>query len=126
EQVRPRGRVNVPVKVSGLRSGEEAFVTVAAVDEGILQLTDFKSPDAVEYYFGKRRLGVNMRDDYGRLIRPERAALGALRQGGDALGGRGLAVVPVRSVALFSGVVKLTGGAATVPLDIPDFNGSLR
>jgi uncharacterized protein YfaS (alpha-2-macroglobulin family) len=126
DRVRPRGRVNVPVRVTGLRGGEEAFVTVAAVDEGILQLTDFKSPNAVEHYFGKRRLGVNMRDDYGRLIRPERAALGAIRQGGDALGGRGLAVVPIRSVALFSGVVRLTNGVATVPLDVPDFNGSLR
>jgi len=126
ERVRPRGRVNVPVRITGLRGGEEAFVTVAAVDEGILQLTDFKSPGAVEHYFGKRRLGVNMRDDYGRLIRPERAPLGAIRQGGDALGGRGLAVVPIRSVALFSGVVRLTGGVATVPLDVPDFNGSLR
>ena len=126
ERVRPRGRVTVPVKVTGLRRNEEAFVTVAAVDEGILQLTDFKSPDAVAHYFGKRRLGVNMRDDYGRLIRPERAPTGAIRQGGDALGGRGLAVVPIKSVALFSGVVKLSGGAATIALDIPDFNGALR
>ena len=127
ERVRPRTRTIVPVRVSGLRSGEDAFVTIAAVDQGILQLTDFQSPKPVEHYFGKRRLGVNMRDDYGRLIRPENAALGALRQGGDGMGGRGLAVVPIRSVALFSGIVRFSAnGSADVPINIPDFNGSLR
>ena len=53
----------------------KAYVTLAAVDEGILQLTDFKSPDPDTYYFGKRRLGVGMRDDYGRLIKAEKAPL---------------------------------------------------
>jgi uncharacterized protein YfaS (alpha-2-macroglobulin family) len=126
DKARPRGRIVVPISVGNL-GREEAYVTVAAVDEGILQLTDFKSPKPVDYYFGKRRLGVNMRDDYGRLIRPEKAPLGALTEGGDSFGGRGLAVVPTRTVALFSGIVKLgADGKANVPLDIPDFNGSLR
>lgn len=126
DKARPRTRVTVPVAVSNL-GREDAFVTIAAVDEGILQLTDFKSPKPVDYYFGKRRLGVNMRDDYGRLIRAEKAPLGALTQGGDSFGGRGLAVVPTRTVALFSGIVKLgAGGKANIPLDLPDFNGSLR
>ena len=126
DKARPRTRVTVPVTVGNL-GREEAYVTVAAVDEGILQLTDFKSPRPVDYYFGKRRLGVNMRDDYGRLIRPEKAPLGALTVGGDSFGGRGLAVVPTRTVALFSGIVKLgADGKANVSLDIPDFNGSLR
>jgi hypothetical protein len=126
DKARPRTRVTVPVTVGNL-GREEAFVTLAAVDEGILQLTEFKSPKPVDYYFGKRRLGVNMRDDYGRLIRPEKAPLGALIEGGDSFGGRGLAVVPTRTVALFSGIVKLgADGKANIPLDIPDFNGSLR
>ena len=126
EKIRPRQRVTLPVTIKGLGS-EEAFVTLAAVDEGILQLTDFKSPDPVSHYFGKRRLGVLMRDDYGRLIRAERGAVGAMREGGDGFGGRSLAVVPQRTVALFSGIVKLNAnGTANIALDIPDFNGSLR
>ena len=92
-----------------------------------MQLTEFKSPNPVGYYFGKRRLGVNMRDDYGRLIRAEKGAVGALEQGGDSFGGRSLAVVPTRTVALFSGIVKVgAGGVASIVLDVPDFNGSLR
>ncbi|HEY2446592.1 MAG TPA: alpha-2-macroglobulin, partial [Rhizomicrobium sp.] len=126
-KIAPRQRLSIPVIVSGLASGESAWLTLAAVDEGILQLTDFKSPDPVSYYFGKRRLGVGMHDDYGRLIKPEKAPVGSLREGGDNLGGRSLSVVPTRTVALFSGLVKLgAGGAAQIPLDIPDFNGELR
>ncbi|MFO1248568.1 MAG: alpha-2-macroglobulin [Alphaproteobacteria bacterium] len=125
-KILPRQKVTIPVSVQGAGS-DEAYVTLAAVDEGILQLTDFKSPDPVEYYFGKRRLGVLMRDDYGRLIRVEKGAVGAMEQGGDGFGGRGLAVVPQKTVALFSGLVKVgSGGVANITLDVPDFNGSLR
>jgi hypothetical protein len=117
----------VPVTIKGLDAGEDAYLTLAAVDEGILQLTDFKSPDPNTYYFGKRRLGVNMRDDYGRLIKPEKGAIGSMREGGDSFGGRPLSVVPTKTVALFSGIVKVgSGGVTQVPIDVPDFNGELR
>ncbi|HUO99325.1 MAG TPA: alpha-2-macroglobulin, partial [Rhizomicrobium sp.] len=123
----PRQKLIVPVQVRGLASGEDAFLTLAAVDEGILQLTDFKSPDPNGYYFGKRRLGVEMRDDYGRLIKAEKGAVGAMREGGDQFGGRSLAVVPIRTVSLFSGLVKVgANGLVNVPVDVPDFNGELR
>jgi uncharacterized protein YfaS (alpha-2-macroglobulin family) len=126
-KITPRQRVTIPVVVKGLAAGEDAYLTLAAVDEGILQLTDFKSPDPVGFYFGKRRLGVGMHDDYGRLIKADKGPVGSLREGGDNLGGRPLAVVPTRTVALFSGLVKVgAGGMAQVPLDIPDFNGELR
>jgi hypothetical protein len=127
QRITPRQRFTIPVSVKGLDSGDSAYLTLAAVDEGILQLTDFKSPDPNTFYFGKRQLGVGMHDDYGRLIKPEKAPVGSLRQGGDNFGGRPLAVVPQRTVALFSGLVKVgPNGTAQVPLDIPDFNGELR
>ena len=126
DKIRPRQKVTIPVTVKG--AGNDAvYVTLAAVDEGILQLTDFKSPDPAAYYFGKRRLGVLMRDDYARLIRVEKGAVGILEQGGDSFGGRSLAVVPQKTVALFSGIVKLGAvGVANIVVDVPDFNGSLR
>jgi uncharacterized protein YfaS (alpha-2-macroglobulin family) len=127
QKILPRQRLTIPVVVKGLSPGESGFLTLAAVDEGILQLTDFKSPDPVGYYFGKRRLGVEMRDDYGRLIKSEKAPIGALTQGGDNFGNRPLAVVPTKTVALFSGLVKVgTAGVTNVSLDVPDFNGELR
>jgi alpha-2-macroglobulin len=124
----PRQTVDVPVTVRGGDPGQPAYLTVAAVDEGILQLTDFTSPDPVRYFLGKRRLAMQVRDLYGRLIeaggRP-----GSLKVGGDAdsrhLDGSG--VRTVKTVALFSGPVALdASGQARIPLALPDFNGQLR
>jgi alpha-2-macroglobulin len=127
QKILPRQKLNIPVVVKGLARGEQAWLTLSAVDEGILQLTDFKSPDPNGYYFGKRRLGVEMRDDYGRLIKAEKGAVGPMREGGDMFGGRSLAVVPVKTVSLYSGLVKIGGnGMVNVPVDVPDFNGELR
>jgi uncharacterized protein YfaS (alpha-2-macroglobulin family) len=126
-KILPRQKLTIPVIVKNLSGGEDAFITLAAVDEGILQLTDYKSPDPNSYYFGKRRLGVEMRDDYGRLIKPEKGAVGPMREGGDMFGGRSLAVVPVKTVSLYSGLVKVgSGGVVNIPLEVPDFNGELR
>jgi uncharacterized protein YfaS (alpha-2-macroglobulin family) len=126
-KILPRQKLMIPVALKGLSGGEDAYVTLAAVDEGILQLTNFDSPNPDDFYFGKRQLGVGMRDDYGRLIKAEKGAVGAMREGGDNFGGRPLAVVPTKTVALFSGLVKVgPGGLANVPLDVPDFNGELR
>jgi uncharacterized protein YfaS (alpha-2-macroglobulin family) len=126
EKVTPRQRIEVPLRVANVR-GSEAFVTLAAVDEGILQLTRFKTPQPADYYFGKRALGIEVRDDYGRLLDAKADELGKIRVGGDAGDIGGLDVVPTRTVALFSGPVKLDDkGEAKVALDIPDFIGQLR
>ncbi len=125
--VRPRQRVNFPITVTGAPRGESVRVTLAAVDEGILQLTKFTSPDPTDHYYGRRALGVGIRDDYGRLLNPNLGAAATPRQGGDSLGGEGLTVVPTKTVALWSGLVKLDrAGKAMIPLDVPDFNGELR
>ncbi|MEL7487350.1 MAG: alpha-2-macroglobulin family protein, partial [Pseudomonadota bacterium] len=121
----PRQRVDIAVDIGGAQSGEPVRLTLAAVDEGILRLTKFASPDPVDYFYGKKRLGVSVRDDYGRMLN---ANLGApARFGGDQIGGEGLTVVPTQSVALFSGLVTPDeDGRAVVPVDLPDFNGELR
>ena len=64
----PETTQEVGLQVSGQAPGEAVFVTLSAVDEGVLQLTDYRSPDPLDHYFGQRRLGVGMRDLYGRLI----------------------------------------------------------
>ncbi|HEX9558861.1 MAG TPA: alpha-2-macroglobulin family protein, partial [Reyranella sp.] len=126
EKVTPRQRIEVPIKVANLQN-EEAFVTLAAVDEGILQLTRFRLPNPADYYFGKRKLGIAMRDDYGRLLEANVDDLGRIRTGGDSGDIGGLDVVPTRTVALFSGPVKLDDkGEAKIAFDIPDFVGQLR
>lgn len=123
---RPRGEQMVEVDIKG-GPREPVFLTVAAVDEGILQLTKFKSPDPVAHYFGRKALGVELYDDYGRLLDPNLGMPAEVRSGGDQLGGEGLSVVPVKSVVLYSGLVEVgRTGKARIRLDIPEFNGQLR
>ncbi len=128
--VEPQSDITVPVRVqrgSGNAPPSMAFVTLAAVDTGILNLTDFEPPSPEDHYFGKRRLAVEIRDDYGRLIRGARGVQGEIRSGGDGFADAGgLNVVPTRTVALFSGIVALDeAGSAAIPLTIPDFVGEL-
>jgi hypothetical protein len=125
----PRQTVEIPVTVSGAANAAEAHVTLAAVDEGVLQLTDFATPDPVDYLFGKRRLGLDVRDLYGNLINGKDGRRGTIRSGGDgeAMARRGAPPPTIKLVALFSGIVALDAeGKARIPLDLPDFNGRLR
>lgn len=122
---RPNTRIQVPLRLAGATG--TAMVTLAAVDEGILRLTNFASPDPARHFLARRRLGLDIRDDYGRLIAPAEGEAAVLRQGGDGMDGAGLQSIPQRLVALFSGAVAVgADGTATIPLDLPDFAGELR
>ena len=115
------------LKIDGLAEGERAFATIAAVDVGILNLTGFAAPDPDGHYFGQRRLGVEMRDVYGRLIDGLAGTPGRLRSGGDA--GLGFRAPPPTEalVAVFSGVLEAdSDGRVRAPMALPDFNGTVR
>ncbi|WP_296426981.1 alpha-2-macroglobulin family protein [Yoonia sp.] len=127
--MQPRGPLNIGVDVVGLKAGETAFVTLAAVDLGILNLTGFVSPDPQGYYFGQRKLGVEIRDVYGRLIDGLNGAMGTIRSGGDAMAQAGLQSPPPTEdlVTFFTGPIAVdANGQAQITLDIPAFNGTLR
>ncbi|MEM9937915.1 MAG: alpha-2-macroglobulin [Pseudomonadota bacterium] len=126
ELARPGTEQTISVTVEG-EARDKAFVTLAAVDEGILRLTKFTSPDPAAWYFGKKAMGLSLYDDYGRLLDPNLGLPAEVRSGGDQLGGEGLSVVPTKSIALFSGVVEVgRGNTAEVTFDMPEFNGELR
>ncbi len=109
-------------------AGQKIFVTVAAVDTGVLSLTDFATPDPHDGFFGRRSYGVEARDNYGELIELNRYPRAALRFGGDgpARGGKAPAA-EVQIVSLHSGPLAFdANGEAQLAFDIPDFNGRLR
>ena len=56
---------------------------VAAVDVGILNLTNYKPPAPDDYYLGQRRLTAEIRDLYGQLIDGMQGTRGQIRTGGD-------------------------------------------
>jgi alpha-2-macroglobulin len=125
----PRGPLEVAVQVDGVAAGEAAHVTLAAVDLGILNLTGFKSPDPSAHYFGQRRLGMELRDVYGRLIDSLNGTMGQVRSGGDAGAGLRLQSPPPTEdlLAFFSGPVRVgVDGRAVIGFDLPAFNGTVR
>ncbi|MDQ8032097.1 MAG: MG2 domain-containing protein [Bordetella sp.] len=124
----PEQKVPVKVKVEGARA-KTAHVTLSAVDVGILNINQYPTPDPLDFYFGKHRYAPELLDMYGKLIEKMDGTQGKLKWGGDAAMRGDSRSLPkkVKLVDLFSGVVKLNDqGEAEIPLDLPDFNGTLR
>ncbi len=127
DKVLPEQRTLVKLKVDGA-AGKEAYVTLSATDVGILNITRYKTPDPFDFFFGKHRYAPELLDLYGKLIEKMDGTRGKLKWGGDAAM-RDTRAMPkkVRLVDIFSGPVQLDAkGEAQIPLDIPDFNGTLR
>ena len=117
----PRARATVR-----LRTAPGAWASLAVVDEGILRLTRFVSPDPSDHFLGRRRLGLDIRDDWGRLIAPPDGEATVLRQGGDE-GSFALPDIPQKTVTLFIPPVQADpDGVVEFLLDLPDFNGQVR
>jgi alpha-2-macroglobulin len=130
ERMEPERDLSVDVRIPGL-AGTAASVTVAAVDVGVLNITNFETPNPFDFFFAQRGYAPGQFDLYSRVIERLSGARATLRYGGDAApmalrsGSRPMAMVKI--VSLFSGPVDLdTDGRATVSLPVPDFNGRLR
>jgi uncharacterized protein YfaS (alpha-2-macroglobulin family) len=124
--VRPNTTLRVPIRIDAL-AGEEARVVVAAVDVGILNLTNYKPPAPDDYFLGQRRLTADIRDLYGQLLDGMQGTVGQIRTGGD--GGAELQAAPPTQppLALYSGVITVgPDGTAEVAFDIPEFAGTVR
>jgi len=130
ERIQPEQPMTVTVSAPEL-AGQDAHVVVSAVDVGILNITRFPVPDAGAHFFAKRRLSVDARDMYGRVIESFAGGVGRLKFGGDmaltALPQARRPTARVQTVDLFSGPIALdSAGRARIALDIPEFNGALR
>ncbi|MEP7186049.1 MAG: alpha-2-macroglobulin family protein, partial [Rhodanobacter sp.] len=128
--MRPGNPLEVGVQASGL-AGKQAFVTLSAVDQGVLNITDYPVPDAWAWMFAKRALGVDAYDLYSRIIEAMDGQQAKLRYGGDmsaaALPKANRPDPKVKIVDLFAGPVAFDAqGNAKLTVDVPDFNGSLR
>jgi uncharacterized protein YfaS (alpha-2-macroglobulin family) len=125
--VRPNSALRIPVKLGGLNPGEDAKVVVAAVDVGILNLTNYKPPAPDDYYLGQRQMSSEIRDLYGQLIDGMQGTRGQIKSGGDA--GAELQGSPPtqKPLALYSGIVTVAAdGTAEINFDIAEFAGTAR
>ena len=133
--VRPNSEMDIAFEVHGRRSWQKYDVCIAAVDEGILTLTDFQTPNPHDFFYQQRGLKTRSFDLYGGIL-PEIADItdnssiggdGALarRLGRKRLNTSGIR--RVKPVSLWSGFVTTDGnGRGTVQFKVPQFNGKLR
>ncbi|HPA02070.1 MAG TPA: alpha-2-macroglobulin [Chiayiivirga sp.] len=130
EKTRPGEPIRIQLSAPGF-AGVDARVVVEAVDLGIINLTAYPLPDALDYFLAQRGFGIEAHDLYGRVIAPLEGAAARLRYGGDAA----LAALPqarrptakVQTVALHAAPVRFDAqGRASVEFTAPDFNGALR
>ncbi|WP_422388468.1 alpha-2-macroglobulin family protein [Aeromonas hydrophila] len=103
-------------------------VVLAAVDRGVLNISDYQPLDPFEIFFGRKRFAQDLFDNYGQVIPPQDGKLARLNYGGDRapLKKGGALESRVEVAALWSGEVSFDEqGKAVIPLDLPNFNGEL-
>jgi len=123
----PGSALKIPVKLGGLNPGEDAKIVIAAVDVGILNLTNYKPPAPDDYYLGQRRLTSEIRDLYGQLIDGMQGTRGQLKTGGDSAGAELQGSRPPKTAgALFRHRHGRSDGSAEISFDIPEFAGTAR
>ena len=137
EKVSPYDTASVNVDIKG-ESGNtgEAELSIALIDEGVLRLTGFKTPDPFRFFYGRRGNKIETSDIYS-LLMPE---VGEKKVGADSApaGDRAAGYDPkshlnpikaerVKPVALWkTGIITDAEGKATVEFKIPQFVGNLK
>jgi uncharacterized protein YfaS (alpha-2-macroglobulin family) len=125
KSVRSRTHQKISVKAA-----PGSFVTLAAVDNGVLQITDFQTPDPYGHFYAKKALEVNAYDMYPLLFPELRATLSSTGGDGELSMQKRTNPMPskrVKVVSYWSGIAKADGGGtASFEFDIPQFSGELR
>ena len=130
KKVKPNTTQEVVIKTIPQKN---VYVTFAAVDEGILQVNNYHTPDPYSFMYAKQQLNVNSYDLY-QLLLPEILSLKS-SVGGDEeskasqLKKRSNPITTKRFklLATWSGIQKTeSDGTARFSLDIPQFNGEVR
>ena len=129
-ELKPLQSFEVEVKVPRDRS---STVTVAVVDEGLLDLTSFETPNPWAFFFAKERLSVASFDVYGSVIGAHWGEIDRrFSIGGDEDSYRKGQAGPVKArrfppVALFAEPVRTDGsGRARFSFKMPHYMGSVR
>ncbi|MEO8109319.1 MAG: MG2 domain-containing protein [Ginsengibacter sp.] len=126
--IRPEQQTSLTVSE---QNGKEMTYSIAIVDEGLLDLTRFKTPDPHEYFYAKEALGVKSWDLYDYVIGAWGSNLERiLTIGGDE---EGSGPVQPKKANRFKPVVKYFGPfhlnkkqKATHSFTLPQYIGSVR
>lgn len=113
---------------------KEADITVMLVDEAILALTDYRTPDPWKHFTSKRMLGVETYDIYDSIIKPEDQSSPLLKPGGGgpsemALKNSNLSPVQAKRFKMLSLVKRVRSnskGECVFSFTVPEFAGKAR
>jgi uncharacterized protein YfaS (alpha-2-macroglobulin family) len=126
--IRPENQVGVTVSE---QNGKEMTYSIAIVDEGLLDLTNFKTPDPHGYFYAKEALGVKTWDLYDYVIGAWGGDLERILTIGGDQGANG--PIQPKQANRFHPVVKYLGpfhldkgGKATHNFVLPQYIGSVR
>jgi|GEM_PF-12478 len=134
-RVEPGEQVEAAISLdSGAATPQGTYVTLAAVDVGVLNITRFATPDPADYLYAPRRYAVSYYDIYGQIIENAGFAYTGQRFGGGLVAsaaelsrGGDKPKSDVKIVAWQSQPVAIdAAGKARIPVTIPEFNGRLR
>jgi hypothetical protein len=125
QSVRSKTHQRVSVKAA-----PGSYVTLAAVDNGVLQVSGFKTPDPYAYYYQKKALGVQAFDMYPLLFPELRNRLSSTGGDGELSMDKRVNPMPAKRFKLmsyWSGIKKANGsGVVDFEFDLPQFNGEVR
>ena len=117
------------VKV-GEKTGKEMTYTIAVVDEGLLDLTRFKTPNAWDSFYVREALGVKTWDIYDDVIGAYGGKINQIFSIGgdqDLGGGKAKKANRFKPVVLYYGPFKLEKGQTkSHELKLPKYIGSVR
>jgi alpha-2-macroglobulin len=128
EKIRPRTKQKVTI----LTGGENGvYFTLAAVDEGICQVKNYRTPDPYGFFYARKALETETADFFKHLLpEPDKGKQRSSTGGGEAEMGKKtnpLGVQRFKPLALWSGIIQSQGSGQTdVTLDIPEFSGEVR
>lgn len=114
------------------KSSTRAKMVLFAVDEGILQVARYQTPDPIGFLFQKKSLDVGTAQILDLILPEFRAALMQAAPGGDADGLLAKHLNPFKRktdapVAYWSGIVDADSTERSLSYTVPDhFNGRLR
>ncbi|WP_432222864.1 alpha-2-macroglobulin family protein [Flavobacterium sp. TMP13] len=124
-----RPEQSFPIKVSE-KSGKEMTYTIAVVDEGLLDLTRFKTPNAWDAFYIREALGVKTWDVYDDVIGAYGGKVNQIFSIGgdqDLGGGKAKKANRFKPVVIYLGPFKLEKGQArTHQVTLPKYIGSVR
>jgi uncharacterized protein YfaS (alpha-2-macroglobulin family) len=117
----------VSIKISE-KNNKAMTYTLAVVDEGLLDLTHYKTPDPHPYFYSKEALLINTSDIYGNIVTGlSKKSKKSLSIGGDGSLDANSRIQRFKPMVKFMGPYFLAEGQThTKTLRLPNYNGAVR